>query len=265
MVPPSHTQVRGCGVSFYGASMKWFKMDCDAQDNLDMRNLVDVWGWEWYGRYFAILGKVGMLVTERTQTFALQTNNGSPFPVRLLANDLGTTVERLSDFCGFLADNRLIDKDSWYSKNLIYVPKLRERADEYTNKLLTKSRHSPEQEVEEEVEVEQKKKKTRDIPPPMPDVVEYFSSLGIEEEAPVFYDHYQTNGWVQGRQGKPVKDWKAAARNWKRNMGRYGNGSTLSGKNRQGDSKHNATQRGAGAVTPDLSKYAAYAAKTGAA
>ena len=145
--------------------MKWYKMDCDAQENLDMRKLVDEWGWDWYGRYWAIIGKIGMLVTEKRQTFALQTNNGSPFSVRLLANDLGTTVERLSDFCGFLADNRLIDKDSWYKKNLIYVPKLRERADEYTKKLLTKSRQAPEQEVEEEVEVEVDKKKNIHTPP----------------------------------------------------------------------------------------------------
>ena len=120
--------------------MKWYKMDCDIQDNLDMRKLIDEWGWDWFGRYCAIIGKVGMLVTEKNQTFALQTNDGSPFPVKLLANDCSTTVERLSDFCKYLANNRLIDKDAWYDKNLIFIPKLRERADEYTKKL---SFHKP--------------------------------------------------------------------------------------------------------------------------
>jgi hypothetical protein len=134
--------------------MKWFKMDCDIQDNLDMRKLIDEWGWDWFGRYCAIVGKVGMLVTEHRQTFALQTNDGSPFPIRLLSNDLSTNVERLSNFCQYLADNRLIDQDSWNSKKLIFIPKLRERADEYTRKLLTNSRHSPDQEVEVEVEVD---------------------------------------------------------------------------------------------------------------
>ena len=138
--------------------MKWLKMDCDAQDNLDMRRLVDEWGWEWYGRYWAICGKVGMLVTEKRQTFTLQTNNGDPFPVRLLANDLGTNVERLSDFCQFLADNHLIDKEAWETKNLIFIPKLRDRADEYTRKLLTKSGDSTEKvHLEEEVEVDKEK------------------------------------------------------------------------------------------------------------
>ena len=138
--------------------MKWYKMDCDIQDNLDMRKLIDEWGWDWFGRYCAIIGKVGMLVTEKNQTFALQTNDGSPFPVKLLANDCSTTVERLSDFCKYLANNRLIDKDAWYDKNLIFIPKLRERADEYTKKLLTNSRHCPDQEVEEE---KKKKKSTK--------------------------------------------------------------------------------------------------------
>lgn len=32
-------------------------------------------------------------------------------------------------------------------------------------------------------------------------------------QADLMYDHYQTNGWVQGK-GKPVKDWQAACRNW---------------------------------------------------
>jgi hypothetical protein len=134
--------------------MKWFKMDCDAQENLDMRKLVAEWGWDWYGRYHAIIGKVGMLVTEKRQTFALQTNNGEPFPVRLLADDLSTTVERLSTFCKYLADNRLIDKEAWDNKNLIFIPKLKERTDEYTARLGTKSRHCPDQEVE----VDKKKK-----------------------------------------------------------------------------------------------------------
>jgi hypothetical protein len=51
----------------------------------------------------------------------------------------------------------------------------------------------------------------------------YLKEIGIEAETDKFFDYYETNGWVQGRQGKPIKDWKAAARNWKRNMRSYGN------------------------------------------
>src|SRR3990172_3392819 len=197
--------------------MKWFKMDCDAQENLDMRKLVDEWGWEWYGRYWAILGKIGMLVTEKHQTFALQTNNGSPFSIKLLANDLGTNVERLSDFCRFLSDNRLIDKKCWKDKKLIYCPKLRERADEYTKKLLTKSRHSPEQEVEEEVDIDKKKSiKKQSRPSSLEEVKELFrirEYFNASTEAESFWNHFESNGWVIGRARTPCRDWKAAAAN----------------------------------------------------
>jgi hypothetical protein len=136
--------------------MKWFKMDCDVQQNLDMRKMIDEWGWEWFGRYVALIGMVGRLVNDSNRTFALQTNDGSPFSVRLLANDLSTNVERLSNFCQYLADNRLIDKAAWEKKKLIYIPKLADRADEYTKRIGTKSRHSPEQEVEVDIEVDKK-------------------------------------------------------------------------------------------------------------
>jgi len=31
-----------------------------------------------------------------------------------------------------------------------------------------------------------------------------------------FHDHYEANGWVQGR-NKPIRDWKACVRTWERN------------------------------------------------
>ena len=215
--------------------MKWLKMDCDAQENLDMRKLVDAWGWEWYGRYWAILGKVGMLVTESRQTFALQTNNGDPFPVRLLSNDLGTTVERMTDFLSYLADNRLIDKRAWSEKALIYVPKLKDRADEYTKKLLTKSRQTPEQEEEEEVDKKKKentKDKIRGHPTKLSNPnLDEVKTLWIEREyvrpeveAEKFFNYYEANGWRVGK--NPMKNWKAAAAGWNTRAKEYGNGRT---------------------------------------
>ena len=46
---------------------------------------------------------------------------------------------------------------------------------------------------------------------------EYFAERGyIESEAERFVDHFTANGWKVGK--SPMKDWKAAARNWMRNV-----------------------------------------------
>ena len=73
----------------------------------------------------------------------------------------------------------------------------------------------------------------RFVPPTVDEVREYCESRnnGIDPEA--FVDFYQVNGWVQGKQGKPIKDWKACVRTWERNGNNYGrkqqkqNGSTM--------------------------------------
>lgn len=65
--------------------------------------------------------------------------------------------------------------------------------------------------------------KERSRPKTVDQVAEYFASIGVPgSEAEKFFDHYESNGWVQGR-GKPIKDWKAAARNWKKRMGTFTN------------------------------------------
>lgn len=46
---------------------------------------------------------------------------------------------------------------------------------------------------------------------------EYFSEKGyMESEAERFVDRFTANGWKVGK--SPMKDWKAAARNWMRNV-----------------------------------------------
>ena len=42
----------------------------------------------------------------------------------------------------------------------------------------------------------------------------YCKSLGLQIDGERFCDYYGSNGWRVGR--NPMKDWKAAARNWAR-------------------------------------------------
>jgi hypothetical protein len=137
--------------------MKWWKKDCADADSLEMKELIRQWGWEGYGRLEAIRGMIGQRVTDKCQTFALQMDDGRPYPVELLSHDLGMTVPRLFNFCGFLSAKGLIEREAWESQKLISMPGLKKMADEYTSRVRTKSRHSPDQEQnrQEQITTEQ--------------------------------------------------------------------------------------------------------------
>ena len=47
------------------------------------------------------------------------------------------------------------------------------------------------------------------------EIQEYCKEKGFNVDAAAIYDQYTANGWVQGK-NKPIKDWKAAVRQWAR-------------------------------------------------
>lgn len=53
--------------------------------------------------------------------------------------------------------------------------------------------------------------------PSLEEVVEYGSNMGMaQDDCEAFFDHFTSNGWKVGGKA-PMKDWRAALRNWKRN------------------------------------------------
>ena len=44
------------------------------------------------------------------------------------------------------------------------------------------------------------------------------------DQGEAFFDHFTANGWVQGKARAPIKDWRAAARNWIRRAPEFTNG-----------------------------------------
>ena len=63
-------------------------------------------------------------------------------------------------------------------------------------------------------------KNTKFIRPTASEVNEYAKEIGfISLDGSYFLDHYESNGWLVGK--NPMKDWKAAIRNWKRNSSKF--------------------------------------------
>lgn len=54
--------------------------------------------------------------------------------------------------------------------------------------------------------------KARFTPPTVPELVDYCREIGVTIDEDEFMNHYNSNGWKVGR--VPMKDWKAAVRNW---------------------------------------------------
>lgn len=56
-------------------------------------------------------------------------------------------------------------------------------------------------------------KRTAFVVPEIETVKDFFLTIhGTETDAECFYDHFTANGWRAGK--NPMRDWKAAARNW---------------------------------------------------
>lgn len=59
-------------------------------------------------------------------------------------------------------------------------------------------------------------KRRRFTPPTPQEVADYAKEKGLSLDAERFCDHYTANGWKVGGRS-PMKDWRAAVRNWCRN------------------------------------------------
>lgn len=71
-----------------------------------------------------------------------------------------------------------------------------------------------EQQSNTDKEVKKERSKEERVPPTKEDVDNYFSEMGIRNESSKFFDYFESNGWRVGR--NKMKDWRSAARNWKR-------------------------------------------------
>ena len=73
-----------------------------------------------------------------------------------------------------------------------------------------------EKELDTELEKEKESKRKRFTPPSVDEVREYCNEINATISPDAFVDYYAAQGWIYGKAGKQMKDWKAAVRNWQR-------------------------------------------------
>lgn len=131
----------------------------------------------------------------------------------------------LHDALEFFKDKEILS----VSDNGFYFPSLAvdetSNRNEYMKNYMREKRAKSALAVEEipvDEPAEEKPKRKVFIPPELSEVETYFYELGCNADmANSFYDYYVSCDWHVGN--KKMKDWKASARNWKRNDSRYGN------------------------------------------
>ena len=67
----------------------------------------------------------------------------------------------------------------------------------------------------------QKRARKTFVKPTVEEVAEYISKMGYDVDAEYFWNYYEANGWVQGKNCKPIKSWKSCVTTWIRNPNKY--------------------------------------------
>ena len=74
-----------------------------------------------------------------------------------------------------------------------------------------------EKELEEDIDKKENTKRKNFIPPTVDEVKEYLDSVGSQVDAESFVAHYESNGWMVGK--NKMKSWKAAIVTWEKRDG----------------------------------------------
>ncbi len=113
--------------------MKWFKHESDASTNLKLEQVLDEFGLHGYGFFWLCLELVAW---QGGLEFKLKPEKSWKKAIMRKSN---LNEDRTDKILARFGELGLIDKKA-LKRNILYIPKLAERADEYTDKLRTKSR-----------------------------------------------------------------------------------------------------------------------------
>lgn len=147
----------------------------------------------------------------------------SPDPQSRTPDNEGRRIEVLAD--GWLILNYLLFRDRLSSNpkavaTRLRVQKHRQRYNALRNAESVTSTHSAS--ASESVPVLRGCRGSKFVKPTQLEMAIYAKEIELPvPEIAKFYDYYESNGWKVGK--NPMKSWKSAMNNWKRNLGIYGN------------------------------------------
>lgn len=110
--------------------MKWFKHDATAGMDAKLKKLRLRYGLEGYGLYWYLLECIARTVEPHNLTYELEEDS------ELLAAELNMNREQIEEMMHFMCDLSLFE----HTDGIVSCLKLRDRSDEYTQKLLRKSK-----------------------------------------------------------------------------------------------------------------------------
>lgn len=115
--------------------MKWFKHESSASLDAKLQTVLLDYGLEGYGLYWYCLELISGNVTPENLTFELEHD------ARIIARNTGSTVQKVEEMMSQFIDLGLFEA----SNGVVKCLKLAKKTDEYTAKLLSKSRHTPDE------------------------------------------------------------------------------------------------------------------------
>ena len=199
--------------------MKWFKHDSNSFIDSKLKRLRMKYGMEGYGLYWYLLECVARTIEPHNLTFELEED------AEVVSSEIDVSRELVQDMMVYMVELGLFENTS----GRITCLKMLTRSDEYTTKLLRKSKgvrtisaQAPDKippiRIEQNRTEEKVKCASRFTPPTLEEVKTYVNEKAYRGfDCERFIDHYTSNGWKVGK--NPMKSWKSAANNWNRNTG----------------------------------------------
>lgn len=118
-------------IKLYLILMKWFKHETDAHMNLKLQSVIDRYGLAGYGYYWSCVE----LVAKEGENYRIKSEKDWKIYFKKFLN---LEIEMQDTFLLFFAEKDLIEKKA-LNKGDLYIPKLEDRQDDYTNKVRRKS------------------------------------------------------------------------------------------------------------------------------